>query len=60
MAPPKRDFFDVLNAVIDKSIVVSEQSVERAMPVAASWLENFEKWLDSKLEPNSVDTKESQ
>lgn len=59
MVPPKRDFFDVLNAVIDKSVVVSEQSIERAMPIATSWLENFEKWLDAKLDSSSVDTKVS-
>lgn len=54
METPKRDFFDVLNAVIDKSIVVSEKSVEQAIPIATSYLERFEQWLDSKLHNTKI------
>jgi hypothetical protein len=54
MENQKRDFFDVLANIIDKSIIVSEKAVEQAMPVATSYLEAFEKWLDSKLENTKV------
>ncbi len=54
MEPPKRDFFDILAIVIDKSILVSEKSIENTMPVATSWLERFEKWLDAKLDDPKV------
>lgn len=55
METPKRDFFDVLDSVINKSIVVSEKVAEDSIPIATSYLERFEQWLDSKL----VDTKVS-
>lgn len=54
MEPPKRDFFDILATVIDKSVIVSEKSIENAIPIASSWLERFEKWLDSKLDDPQV------
>lgn len=44
-----RDFFDVLDVVITKSIDVAEKAVKDAEPSATSWLLSLEQWLDAKL-----------